>query len=205
MACTEGLAASFVPKAMVSCRAEAPGAAIHLRVGTRAEVSHWLLEGAVDLGLRFGSTGESGLCTEFFGSAPIVASVSPRHPISHLQRLGLRDLLAQRVAIPGVESSIHEALDRCCNALGLHHEEVFTGSLDALTWLAIQGELVMLSSHLAVSDAVAEGKLRTVSIQEFEFERRQMYVFSLAGRELPSVARLFIEHVRHAYEGSPVA
>lgn len=199
LACTEGLAASFVPRMMASCRADHPRTTIHLRVGTGPQVSAWLLEGEVDLGLKFAQATEGGLYTEFCGGAPIIAAVSPRHPVSRRQRLGLNDLFAQPLAIPGMQTSIHEALDRCCLTLGRRYEEAFTGNLNALMWLAIEGKVLMLASSLAVDDAVHEGKLKILPIHESEFEHRRMYLFSLAGRQLPDAARGFVGHVRRAY------
>jgi DNA-binding transcriptional LysR family regulator len=202
LACTEGLAASFVPRVMALCRAAYPEVTLHLRVGTSSEVSSWLLASEVDLGLKFALSGEAGLTTEFFAEAPIIAAVSPRHPIAQNRHLRLKDLLAQPIAIPGVDTSIHQALDRSCKRHGLRYEAAYTGNLSALTWLAICNEMPMLASHMAVADAVLEGKLKAVPIADIDFECRQMYLLSQPECPPLGVARCFVDQARTVYLNS---
>lgn len=201
-ACTEGFAAGFMPEAMASFRAAWPHASIYLRVGAPHEVSQWLHRGEADAGLKFASAPEKGLKAELQRKSPIMAVVSPKHPLAAKKKIVLADLVRHPLALPEPGTTVRQALDLGCAMLGLQYEAIYSGNFSALLALAIKGEAPTLSSEMAVAHAVREGTLVALPVKQPEFERRKVLLFTLQGRELPEASRAFVRHVGKALQGA---
>ncbi|MBX3587869.1 MAG: LysR family transcriptional regulator [Ramlibacter sp.] len=198
MACTEGLTAGFMPDFMAAFRAEHPGSGMHLKVGAPDEIGRWLLRGEADIGVKFAVAPEKGLRIEHNRRAPIMALVSPSHPLARLRRVTVAELVRHPLALPDSGTTVRQVLDLCCSLQGLHYDVIYSGNFPALLALAIKGEAPTLSSYLSAAHAVRAGSLLALPIVQPQFEQRRVQVLSLQGRVLSPLLQACVAALAHA-------
>lgn len=209
VACTDAFTTGFMSSVIARFRRQHADAFIHLAVGKPLEVTHWLQRGEVDCGLRFGAEGEHDAHLLHSDWAPIRAVVSPEHPLAaHGAGIGIRELVAYPLAVPGAETTIHHALGTACSAENLRYQALYSGNIATLLSLAALGDAIVLASDYAARSCVQAGNLRAIPVRHPLFEHRRVMLMSPLIRPLSPLAGEFAGEIAkemraHADAGAP--
>ena len=198
LGCTEGFSNGFAPSVMSSFRAKHPHVAVHLNVGAPKEVSQQLRAGDVDVVLKYCIAPEPGLAIMHQQPSPILALVSPHHPLGRVRKIDIVQLLRHDLAMPDKGTTVRRAFDLCCSSKGLQYNPVYTGNAACLLQLATQGEAVMLSGYEGAAHFIHAGLLCAVPIVEAQLQDRSLHVLTLEGRTLSANAAAFVAHLVRA-------
>lgn len=191
VASTDGFAAGFLPQVMADFHAANPWASVHLRVGSPADVSRWLLRGEVELGLKFSVAPERGLAVCFSARAPILAVMAPAHPLAQQQRIKVSELIRYPLALPDGQATARRVLDLVCGERGLQYQVAFGGPYATILALVESGRALTLSARLSVAHAVRDGRLAARPLDAPQFASRAVQLLALQGQALPGPADAF--------------
>ncbi|HDR9227691.1 TPA: LysR family transcriptional regulator [Burkholderia vietnamiensis] len=196
IACTEGFAATFVPRAMAVFRRTVAPASFEVVVDTAAGVTQRVREAECDVGLTFSFGPEKDINTAFSMPSPIFAIVAASHPLARVPQVSFRRLLAYPLALPGVHSTLHKLIDIYCSREGVACKSVLSSAtLETLLGFTIASDAVTFSGELFVRPRLASGELVALHVPELTTSERAIEIQTLARRALPPLLDAFIEHL----------
>src|SRR5450830_1521386 len=193
LASTEGFALDFLPTAIEHFRRQHSGIRFHLTVGNAGEVAQLIRAGAVDIGLTFTMAPDRDIKVEYAQSAPILAVMSPHHPLAARKQVVLSELIAYPLALPQKNITMRRLIDACCSRKNLLLEPALSSdSINALLGFVLAGDGIGFSAGLPVRKMVRNGVLAALPIRDRDMNTLQMEIQSLSGRTLPQAARAFL-------------
>jgi len=193
LASTEGFALDFLPTAIEHFRRQHGGIRFHLTVGNAGEVAQLIRAGAVDIGLTFTMAPDRDIKVEYAQSAPILAVMSPHHPLAARKQVVLSELIAYPLALPQKNITMRRLIDACCSRKNLLLEPALSSdSINALLGFVLAGDGIGFSAGLPVRKMVRNGVLAALPIRDRDMNSLQMEIQSLAGRTLPQAACAFL-------------
>jgi DNA-binding transcriptional LysR family regulator len=187
IACTEGFAAAFLPRAMADFRRTVANASFEVVRVREAEC---------DVGLTFSFGPEKDIHTAFSAPSPIFAIVASSHPLAHAEQVSFRELLAYPLALPGVHSTLHKLIDIYCSREGVACKSVLSSAtLETLLGFTLFSDAVTFSGELFVRPRLASGELVALPVPELTASERTVEIQTLARRALPPLLKSFIERL----------
>lgn len=199
---SEGFGYEFLPTLVAQFQARAPGIRFSLDVCTRVEVVRRVREGEADIGMTVSMRSEHGLAVELRHPSPVMAVVSPKHPLAGRRYLSLAQVVAYPLALPAPVTTLRQLLDISCSRQGLPCDAAFTSDhLYPLVHYAAITEAVTFCGEAALRQQLDMGLVRAIPLRDREMNERHVEVHTLAGRHLPGAARAFVEHLRQALSG----
>jgi DNA-binding transcriptional LysR family regulator len=196
IACTEGFAAAFLPRAMADFRRTVANASFEVVVDTAGGVTQRVREAECDVGLTFSFGPEKDIHTAFSAPSPIFAIVASSHPLAHAEQVSFRELLAYPLALPGVHSTLHKLIDIYCSREGVACKSVLSSAtLETLLGFTLASDAVTFSGELFVRPRLASGELVALPVPELTASERTVEIQTLARRALPPLLKSFIERL----------
>jgi DNA-binding transcriptional LysR family regulator len=197
IACTEGFARSFMPQVMSSFRRTHPECTIEALVGLPDEVSRLLMRGEVNVGLKFAVSKEEerGLLIAHRQPAPLMVLCAPTHALAKRKTVSLTDITQHPLALPHAGTTVRQMLDLVCALAGVHYQMVYSGSSALLLTLTLSGEVLMFSSRISAAQEISSGTLVALSLNEPQFQQRELRVLTLDEPGLPSIHAAFMQHL----------
>lgn len=200
---SEGVAAQLLPRCIALFRNDYPGVHFQLDVLGPQQITMLLLSGQIDIGIKFTQTADKDIKVLFRRDAPVMALAAPGHPVTRIQRISLKSLLAHPLALPGPDTTVRQMLDVACSAQDLDLRPVLTSNhMNSLHQFALAGAGVTVSAELSARHLIEQGLLQASLIQERVLLSRQIEIQALAGRRLPSMARSFVDFLTPHLETS---
>ncbi|NDY92513.1 LysR family transcriptional regulator [Ideonella livida] len=204
LASTEGLAAEFLPQLIAGFQRHYPGIRFMLEVCQQADIPRLLRHGDMDIGLTFGTSSERDIQVERRHAAPILAVVSPDHPLANRRQLALAQLAGHALALPPPSSTLRQLFDISCTRQGLSHDAaLLCNRLDPAIAFAAAGGGVALCGELAIRSRLQSGAVVGIALRDREMNERHFEVQTLAGRTLPSACRAFLNHLNDLLQQEP--
>ncbi|MEN2471707.1 LysR family transcriptional regulator [Burkholderia sp. GS2Y] len=203
IACTEGFAAHFLPRAMADFRRTVAPASFEVVVDTAAEVTQRVRDGECDIGLTFsfGPSKDIQIC--FSAPSPVFAIVASSHPLARAEQVSFRELLAYPLALPGVHSTLHKLIDIYCSREGVACKSVLrSATLETLLGFTLASDAVTFCGELVVRPRLASGELVALPVPELTTGERAIEIQTLARRELPPLLQSFVEHLSNGISPS---
>lgn len=105
-------AASFLPMAVQEFKNKYPGVEIDLRIQSSSALEKDLLEGEIDVGILGRSPNSSLLTGELYCEEPVVAIVSPKHPLAKKRYVPFKLLAKEPLIIQGEGAPIRPMIER---------------------------------------------------------------------------------------------
>ena len=122
IACSQALAASFVPKQIARYRKKYPGVTFNVFVRDRAEAERAVITMQADIGIVFEPTRQSDFRVIHTELQPLYAILHRQHPLGNRTSLRLGECLNYDVALPtspiGVRHLLEVALKNSSRNLG---------------------------------------------------------------------------------------
>lgn len=201
LAATEGFAYDFLPALVAQFQDRCPGIRFSLDMCVQAEVVRRVREGEADIGVTVSRTSQHGIAVQLRHPAPVLAVMSPRHPLAARRQLSLAQVVAYPLALPPPGSTLRELLDISFSRQGLAVEPVLTcDHLYPLVSYVARTQALTFCGETALRQHLQAGSVVAIALADREMNERHFEVQTLAGRQLPEAARAFIEHLRETLE-----
>lgn len=196
IACTEGFAATFLPRAMAEFRRTVAPASFEVIVDTAAAVTQRVRDAECDLGLTFSFGPAKDIHVAFSAPSPVFAIVASSHPLAQSAQVSFRELLAYPLALPGVHSTLHKLIDIYCSREGVACKSVLSSAtLETLLGFTLASDAVTFSGELFVRPRLASGELVALPVPELTTSERAIEIQTLARRAVPPLLQAFIERL----------
>lgn len=193
--CTEGFAGGFMPTLMRAFQAAQPASQIELHVGSPDEVSQLLLRGEADIGLKYVVAPEPGLRVEHAAPAPVLAVMSPDHPLARRRSVELADVVRHPLLVGSRGVTARQLFDLACSAQGLQYRPVFVSNFSSVMLPLLRSPDILLSGHLTVAHLIAAGTAVARPFADPMLAQRRLQALSLDGRTLSPLARAFVQQL----------
>ncbi|WP_311223945.1 MULTISPECIES: LysR family transcriptional regulator [unclassified Acidovorax] len=202
LACTEGFAAGFVAGWVLDFQDAQPGCQIELLVGAPDQVAQWLLRGEADIGLKYAMSPDAGLRVEHAAQAPVLAVMTPDHPLAQVRTVALADVVAYPLMVGSVGMTARQLFDLACSARGLRYEPLFVSNFSSVMLPLLRSPQVLLSGRLTVVHWLARGAVVARPFDDAMLGQRRLEVLSLQGRTLPALVATFLQALVEAVEAA---
>lgn len=193
--CTEGFAGGFMPTLMRAFQALQPASQIELHVGSPDEVSQLLLRGEADIGLKYVVAPEPGLRVEHAASAPVLAVMSPDHPLARRRSVELADVVRHPLLVGSRGVTARQLFDLACSAQGLQYRPVFVSNFSSVMLPLLRSPDILLSGQLTVAHLIEAGTAVARPFADPMLAQRRLQALSLDGRTLSPLARAFVQQL----------
>ncbi|MBD1553183.1 LysR family transcriptional regulator [Pseudomonas typographi] len=192
IACSEGFAMEFLPKAIADFRNAYGGIHFTLEVFPPALATAKARSGEVDLALTFSLSPEREIKVEYAAVGVIHAIVSNNHPLATRAHVSLAELQPYPIALPMANTTLRQLFDICCGVQGLYFEPVLTSNYFGTLYRFVMDEGgISLAGELTVHNRIEHKELRALPITDAELQARRIELQSMAGRTLPSAVAAF--------------
>lgn len=183
LACTEGFATGFVPAAVTGFRQLHPEVQFELHVAAPDEVSRLLLRGEVDLALKYCAAPETGVQVLHGTLAPLLAVMSPAHPLARKRVVRLAEVVAYPLAVGSPGVTARQLLDLACSMQGLHYRASVVSNFSSALLPLMHGHDVVLSGYLSAAHLIADGRVVAVPFADTQMHQRRAQLMSLQPRD----------------------
>lgn len=205
LACTEGFAMEFLPKAISDFMKTHPGIQFHLGAHPPAECSRRVLHGDADIGLTMSRTPESGIQVEHVQPSPVMAAMRFDHPLTQFKQINLKQLLVYPIVLPEANTTVRQLFDIACSLQGLTVSPVLTSNyITSLNdFLRHYPESVTIAGEISVRYKVQRGEFACIRLRDRGLDLRNVEVQTATGRTLSRAAQAFLAHLKTELSGSP--
>lgn len=199
IACSDGFAIEFVPRAIMAFRERHPGIQFDLRAEEPMRVTEAVLRGDVDIGLTYSRAAVQGIRVAYQQRGSVFAIMRPDHPLAKFNSVTLAQMHPFPIALSGPDNTVRQLFDMGCSQRGLVFEPVLVSNrFDGLLSFVLQGGGLGIAGEITVRERVQRGELHAAEIRERGMRGRTVELQTLAGRTLPEVVRVFLDFLREA-------
>ncbi|MFO1061587.1 MAG: LysR family transcriptional regulator [Dongiaceae bacterium] len=194
----EGVVASFIADVITRFRQRYPGVVFSLTVAGSNLVSRAIRARDADLGIGAGSEDETGLEMVHHIRDPLLAVMSPQHPLAGSQQLDAVELMRSHpVAVPDPTFAIRHQLEACCRQARIALEPALvTNSVDGMRSFARLGGGITFLPWLAIRQDVAEGRLIGVPVRQAALNKATINIFTPIGWRLSPSGAEFLKDLK---------
>lgn len=198
LAATEGFAMEFLPRLISDFTQLHPGIQFHLGVHTPSESTRCILHGEADIGVVMSRGAEKDIRIEHLQPSPVMAVMSPAHPLARLKQISLLQLQPYPLALPEPDTTVRQLFDIACSRQRLSLEPVLTSGYISglLGFLRHSSQGVTICGEISVRYQVARGELVAVRLKDRGLDLRNVEVQTLVGRSLSRTAQVFLEYLK---------
>jgi DNA-binding transcriptional LysR family regulator len=200
----ESLVPGVLPQAIMRFRARHPGITFEVTVDRTDRIITAVREGRTDIGLAFYPPVEPDLTTVFKMREPLVALMSPRHPLAGRPKVSLADSVIYPIALPLKNSGSRVLIDIACKAAGIYMVPVLeTNSIQFRVQFVQVDNGITFHSRLSARDSLRIGDLVAVPIRDRIVNTATIDAVTHASRELPLAAEEFLRFLQGELQNLP--
>jgi DNA-binding transcriptional LysR family regulator len=197
MQAIESLVPGVLPQVILGFSARHPGITFNVTVDRSDRILAAVREGRTDIGLVFYPTAESELVSVFKMREPLVALMSPRHPLAKKAKVALAESIGYPIALPLKNSGSRVLLDIACKAAGIYMKPVLeTNSIQLRVHFVHVNNGITFHSKLSAADSLGAGNVVAVPIRDRIVNTATIDVITHASRQLPLVAEAFLRFLQ---------
>ena len=200
----ESLVPGVLPQAIMRFRARHPGITFEVTVDRTDRIITAVREGRTDIGLAFYPPVEPDLTTVFKMREPLVALMSPRHPLAGRPKVSLADSVVYPIALPLKNSGSRVLIDIACKTAGIYMVPVLeTNSIQFRVQFVQVDNGITFHSRLSARDSLRTGDLVAVPIRDRIVNTATIDAVTHASRELPLAAEEFLRFLQGELQNLP--
>src|SRR5262245_459983 len=192
----------ILPALIGQFKTKYPDISISLRVGSSQQVSGWVEEGRVEIGVVGARPGSRVLVARELMADRMVIVVPADHPWSRRESVTLAEIRAEPLVLRERGSGTREALERALAEAGTDLTAFRVagemGSTQAVKQAVRAGIGVTLISKLAVEDECRARLLICVHVRDLEFQR-SFHLVTHRDRSRSPLAQAFLEFVESQF------
>ena len=187
-----------LPALMGQFKAKYPDIAISLRVGSSRQVSEWVDEGRVEIGVVGARPVQRALVARELMSDELVVVVPAGHPWASRKTVGLVDVRSEPLIVREPGSGSREALERSLAEAGTDLDAFRVaaeiGSTQAVKGAVRAGVGITICSRRAVEDECRAGLVHCVKVRDLRVAR-SFYLITHRERTRSPLAEAFVAFV----------
>jgi DNA-binding transcriptional LysR family regulator len=188
----------ILPALIGQFKAKYPDISISLRVGSSQQISEWVEEGRVEIGVVGARPGSRALVARELMADEMVIVVPPEHPWTRRPSVGLADIRAEPLLLRERGSGTRQALERALAEAGTDLSAFRVagemGSTQAVKQAVRAGIGVTLLSRLAVEDECRARLLVCVRVEGLDV-RRSFHLVTHRERSRSPLAQAFLAFI----------
>jgi DNA-binding transcriptional LysR family regulator len=188
----------ILPALIGQFKAKYPDISISLRVAGSQQISEWVEEGRVEIGVVGARPASRALIARELMADQIVIAVPAEHPWARRQSVRLADIRTEPLILRERGSGTRQALERALAEAGTDLSGFRVagemGSTQAVKQAVRAGIGVTLVSRLAVEDECRAGLLGSVRVEDLDV-RRSFHLVTHRDRSRSPLAQAFLEFV----------
>jgi DNA-binding transcriptional LysR family regulator len=196
-----------LPALMGQFKAKYPDIAITLRVGSSRQVSEWVDEGRVELGVVGARPALRSLTARELMTDELVVVVPAGHPWAGRKTVGLADVRSEPLIVREPGSGSREALERALREAGTDLDAFRVageiGSTQAVKQAVRAGVGITIISKRAVEDECRAGLVSCVKVRDLTVTR-SFYLVTHRDRTRSPLAEAFVAFVE-SQAGEPAS
>ena len=202
----ESLVPGVLPQAIMRFRARHPGITFEVTVDRTDRIIAAVREGRTDIGLASYPPVEPDLTTVFKMREPLVALMSPRHPLAGRPKVSLADSISYPIALPLKNSGSRVLIDIACKAAGIYMVPVLeANSIQFRVQFVHVNNGITFHSRLSAGDSLRSGDLVAVPIRDRIVNTATIDAVTHASRELPLAAEEFLRFLQGELQREPLS
>lgn len=199
IAATLGTGHDLLPELLSEFHAAHPEVRFILHLLDAKAVTQAVHDGAVDLGITFSVTIDTGVTILYSQQAPLRAAMRRGHPLADRSTLTLADVVAYPLALSSLATTNRRLVEACAASRGRQVEAVLEcDNPDALVRFVCLTDAITFLGQVTLQHQPAD--LVTVPLREKEFGQRTLQVQCRAGRDLPRAVASLAEFLVGALE-----
>lgn len=194
----EGFVGDLVDSPLKAFTAQYQGVQLDVDTGSTKEIINAVVEDDAHIGLMYHERVHSQLHFWHSSPQPLVAVMSPAHPLAARSSLSLKDLADEPLALWRSGHGVRQLVDEGFRDEGLRPViGLKTNSLAVLKHAARSGHNVSLLPAFAAAQELEDGVLvaRDVSCQRFY--RANAHMVTRVGRRMPRAALQLLRHLEY--------
>ncbi|MBB4015397.1 DNA-binding transcriptional LysR family regulator [Chelatococcus caeni] len=200
IATTEGFALDMMPEAIVAFRRRYEGIRFDLAVVPFTAVTRLVQNGDVDIGVTFGLAPSPDVKVQRAWPAPILAVMTPDHPLAARESLTLQDLRDHPITLSEANTTLRQLVDMACADEGVALEPVLiTNFVSAQRRFVETKGGMLVASPLSMVSGLVSGRLVARPVRSELLHRRRFEIQTMLDRTLPTAAEAFVaflsEHI----------
>jgi len=193
----ESLVPGVLPRVILGFSARYPGITFNVTVDRTDRIIAAVREGRADIGLTFYPAVESDLSSVFRLREPLVALMSPRHPLARKTRVSLAESAAFPLALPLKNSGSRVLIDVAAKAAGVLLTPILeTNSIQLRVHFVHLNDGITFHSRLSAADSLSSGNVVAVPVRDRLLNSATVDVITHAARQLPLVAEEFLRFLQ---------
>lgn len=206
VSCTEGQL-SLLSRATTAFQKQFPKIGIDINIRSAHAVLVAVEQGKADLGIAFAPSLSAPLESAVHIAAPLLAIVSPDHPLSKNKApISARVLEPYPLALPPTDFAIRRLFDKVAQDAGIKPNiAICTDSISALKSFVQNHESVTILSDMSVMTELENGSLIAIPFNDPMLKNTRIEVCVLGRRRLPPAVSTFLRYLRTTFnEGKAV-
>lgn len=197
----ESLVQHLLPRAIARFSARHPGVTFDVTINGTDHVIAAVREGRADIGLAFYPPAERELTAVFKMREPLVALMSPSHPLAAKPRVSLAECIAYPIALPVRNSGSRILIDVAAKAAGVYIQPVVeTNSTQLMVRFVHLNQGITFLSRLSAWDSVRRGDLVAVPMRDRIVNSATIDALTHASRQLPLAAEEFLRLLQGEFQ-----
>jgi DNA-binding transcriptional LysR family regulator len=187
-----------LPALIGQFKAKYPDIAINLRVGSSRQVSEWVDEGRVEIGVVGARPALRTLVARELMTDELVVVVPAGHPFTTRKSIGLADVQSEPLVMREPGSGSRDAVERALSEAGTDLDAFRIageiGSTQAIKQAVRAGVGITIMSRRAVEDECRAGLLHCVKVRDLKVAR-SFYLITHRERTRSPLAEAFVAFV----------
>jgi DNA-binding transcriptional LysR family regulator len=191
--CMEGAVDTWLPSVIADFHREHPDIRYDIAASNADDTVQHLVKGTCDLGITFKAPKRNEIGVVASRSVPLVALVSPRHPLAGRKGVTLEDLLRQPLALPSAAFGVRRTLDQAFKQQRRMPQEIVTTNSIAITRaMARHGMVATILPQFSAQHDLANGELQVITIVDGGHLRADVDLCVRKGEMLPIASRALL-------------
>lgn len=193
----ESLVPSVLPQVIMRFSGRHPGITFNVTIDRTDRILAAVREGRTDIGIAFYPTVERELTSVFRMREPLVALMSPHHPLAGKARVSLAESVVYPLALPLKNSGSRVLIDLACKAAGIYMMPVLeTNSIQMRVQFVHVNNGITFHSRLSAADSLGTGDVIAVPIRDRLVNSATIEVITHAERQLSLAAEEFLRFLQ---------
>ena len=194
----ESLVPEFLPPLICQFAERYPGVRLDINVGSTDRVIDAVRDLQVDLGVAFHPQVGQDVTVVHRQRAPLVALMSPMHPLARQTKIGLAEAFAFPLALPKVNTGSRLLFDQAAKGAGIYALPALeSNSTQLLVHFVRQTQGITFLSHLSAGEMLRTGAIVAVRVKERLMNSSTIDVLTASSRTLSPAAEEFLRMMRN--------
>jgi len=197
----ESLVPNILPQAINRFSTRYPGICFDVTIDGGDHVVAAVRDGRSDIGLAFYPPAEREIATVFKMREPLVAIVSPDHPLAGRPRISLADCVDYPLSLPTRNTGSRVLIDLACKTAGIHMPAALeSNSVLMLVQFVTVNHGITFLPRLPVWDSLKKGELVAVPIRDRLLNTATIDAITHVSRQLPLAAEEFLRFLQGEFQ-----